>query len=71
MFKCKNCKSVDKYELIFSPNYKGKKDFSQKTDKNGELIFTVDGYTFKPDLAFMNNFAVCRYCGTIYSWDYE
>ena len=71
MFKCKNCKSIDKYELIFDPNYEGSRKFSQKIDKTNELVFTVDGYTFKPDLSFMNSFAVCRYCGTIYSWDYE
>ena len=40
-------------------------------DKNGNIIITVDGYTFKPDLSFMNDHAVCKYCGLIYTWDYE
>ena len=71
MFKCRSCKSIDKYELIFNPQYEGKREFTQEIDKNGELIFHVDGYSFKPDLAFMNSHAVCRYCGNIYMWDYE
>lgn len=71
MFACKNCKSIDKFELMFSPDYKGDKNFLQNTNKNGEIEITVDGYTFVPDLAFMNEHAVCRYCGQIYMWDYE
>ena len=71
MFRCKNCKSIDKFELMFSPDYKGDKSFGQKCNKNKEIEITVDGYTFVPDLAFMNDHAVCRYCGQIYIWDYE
>ena len=37
MFKCRSCKSVDKYELIFNPDYEGKREFSQEIDKNGDL----------------------------------
>ena len=36
-----------------------------------EIEITVDGYTFIPDLRFMNEHAVCRYCGQIYMWDYD
>lgn len=71
MFRCKNCKSIDKFELMFSPEYTGKKIFSQKYNKKNEIQITVDGYTFIPDLIFMNEHAVCRYCGQIYTWDYE
>lgn len=71
MFKCKKCKSTDKFELMFSPDYRGSCVLEQKYRKNGDIEITVDGYTFLPDLAFMNAHAVCRYCGSIYSWDYE
>ena len=36
-----------------------------------EIEITVDGYVFVPDLQFMNEHAVCRYCGQIYMWDYD
>lgn len=69
MFKCKNCNSVDKFELMFAPGYEGNKNFSQTYTQNGEIEITVDGYTFKPDLNFMNQHAVCAYCGQIYTWE--
>lgn len=56
---------------MFSPDYKGDKSFAQKVNKNREIEITVDGYTFVPDLSFMNDHAVCRYCGQIYIWDYD
>lgn len=71
MFICKNCKSVDKFELMFSPDYRGEKVFLQEYNQNGEIEITVDGYKFVPDLQFMNEHAVCKYCGQIYMWDYE
>ena len=71
MFICKNCKSVDKFELMFSPDYRGEKKFLQEYNKNGDIEITVDGYCFVPDLQFMNEHAVCKYCGQIYMWDYE
>lgn len=71
MFKCKNCNSVDKFELMFSPDYRGEGFFEQTYDKSGNIVITVDGYTFKPDLNFMNEHAVCKYCGNIYIWDYS
>ena len=30
MFICKNCKSIDKFELMFSPDYKGDRRFSRE-----------------------------------------
>ncbi len=71
MFKCKKCNSVDKFELMFSPNYKGAKEFNVQYTKNKDIQITVDGYTFIPDIRFMNTHAVCRYCGNIGCWDYE
>ena len=71
MFICKNCKSVDKFELMFSPDYRGEKKFMQEYNKDGDIVITVDGYKIIPDLQFMNDHAVCRYCGQIYMWDYE
>ena len=71
MFICKNCKSVDKFELMFSPDYRGEKKFSQEYNKDGDIEITVDGYKFIPDLQFMNDHAVCKYCGQIYMLYYE
>lgn len=70
MFVCKNCKSVDKFELMFNPEYRGNCDFSYVYDKDGNLKMTVDGFTFVPDLAFMNSHAVCKHCGSLFKWDY-
>ena len=71
MFKCKKCNSNDKFELMFNPDYKGAKDFKVAYTKAGDIQITVDGYTFIPDLSFMNSHAVCRYCGNIGCWDYK
>ena len=71
MFKCKKCNSTDKFELMFNPLYKGNKDFLIEYTKNYDIKITVDGYTFIPDLAFMNKHAICRYCGGINCWDYN
>lgn len=71
MFKCKKCRSSDKFELMFSPEYRGSKTFQCEYTKNNDIKITVDGYTFIPDLTFMNQYAVCKYCGGINCWDYE
>ncbi|MBE7704779.1 MAG: hypothetical protein E7Z90_03060 [Cyanobacteria bacterium SIG29] len=71
MFKCKKCHSDDKFELMFNPSYQGTKNFDIANTINGDIQITVDGYTFIPDLTFMNNHAVCRYCGQINCWDYD
>ncbi len=71
MFVCKNCKSIDKFELMFSPEYRGEKHLEINYNDKNEIIITADGYTFVPDLRFMNEHAVCKYCGQIYMWDYE
>ena len=71
MFRCKKCNSKDKFEVMFNPDYKGPKKFSIEYTKNNDIKISVDGYTFIPDLKFMNCHAVCRYCGNINCWDYE
>ena len=71
MFKCRNCNSVDKFELMFAPNYQGARNFLKTYNTNGEIEITVDDYTFKPDLDFMNQHAVCAFCGQIYMWEKE
>ena len=71
MFKCKKCNSIDKFELMFSPTYQGSKTFDVTQTKSGDIQITVDGYTFIPDIGFMNSHAVCRYCGQIHCWDYK
>ena len=42
MFICKNCKSKDKFELMFSPDYQGDKNFSQRYNEKNEIEITVD-----------------------------
>ncbi len=71
MFKCKKCNSIDKFELMFSPSYSGSKQFEVIYTKNNDIKINVDGFTFIPDLSFMNSHAVCRYCGNINCWDYK
>ena len=71
MFKCKKCGSVDKIELMFSPAYQGSKTFDVSYINNKDIKISVDGYTFIPDLSFMNQHAVCKYCGNINCWDYN
>ena len=70
MFRCKNCKSIDNYGLVFNPNYKGKGEFTKSVNQHDELVFNVDGYEFIPDLGFMNAHAVCKFCGEIKQWEY-
>ena len=71
MFKCKKCNSIDKFELMFSPDYSGSKTFDVKYTKHNDIQISVDGYTFIPDRVFMNSYAVCRHCGNINCWDYN
>lgn len=70
MFICENCQSVDKFELMISPDYQGEGKFSKEKNSKGEIVITIDSYKFTPDLAFMNAHAVCRYCGEINTWRY-
>lgn len=71
MFRCKYCKSVDKFELMFVQNYEGNRNFSQHYNNRNQIEISVDGYSFIPSLDFMNEYAVCKYCGQTYTWEYE
>ncbi len=71
MYKCSNCQNVDKFELMFSEDYQGNREFKQKYNNHRQIEITIDGYTFVPTLDFMNEHAVCKYCGQIYIWQYE
>ena len=46
MFICKNCKSIDKFELMFSPDYQGERRFAQKYNDRNEIEISVDEYPF-------------------------
>lgn len=70
MFVCKRCKKSDKFELVLSHDYQGNGEIIRSYDSKKNLKLTIDGYTFTPNLIFMNNHAVCSYCGSIYSWEY-
>ena len=71
MYRCSNCKNTDKFELMFSDDYKGNRKFLQKYNNRQQIEITIDGNTFVPTLDFMNQYAVCKYCGQIYTWEYE
>ena len=71
MYRCSNCKNIDKFELMFSEDYKGNREFSQKYYNKQQIEIIIDGYTFVPTLEFMNELGVCKYCGQIYTWQYE
>ncbi|MEW5819205.1 MAG: hypothetical protein AB1782_03360 [Cyanobacteriota bacterium] len=70
MFKCTECDSVDNFSLMLSANYTGPGVFKQTYNEHGEIVINIDGFEFIPDLAFMNSHAVCKYCGTIHSFEY-
>lgn len=70
MFICTKCGKIDSFELMLNPNYNGSKEIEYLIDKKGNLKITADGHSFVPDLNFMNNHAVCSYCGSIYNWKY-
>ena len=70
MFVCRKCKKIDNFDLMLNRKYDGVGKVDKNIDSNGKLTITVDGYSFVPDLDFMNNYAVCGYCGGIYCWDY-
>ena len=42
MFVCKNCKSIDNFELMFSPDYRGSKKFERIYNSKNEIEITVE-----------------------------
>lgn len=71
MFLCRNCKSADNFDLFPSSEYKGNGNIEVISDKNGTLKISADNLVFTPDLFFMNEYAVCGYCGSIGLWEYS
>ncbi|MCR5261861.1 MAG: hypothetical protein K6C94_08510 [Candidatus Gastranaerophilales bacterium] len=71
MFVCTKCGKADSFEFMVNPYYKSPEKIKSSVDKKGNLSITADGHTFTPDLNFMNNYAVCSFCGSIYCWDYS
>ena len=37
MYKCKNCNSIDKFELMFDENYQGNRNFMQKYNNRHQI----------------------------------
>ena len=68
MFKCKNCGHTDDFALMISQNYSGSRSYKKIVSENGEITIIVDDYEFVPSLDFMNNHAVCNFCGSINCW---
>lgn len=57
--------------MMFNPEYKGKREFNVEYTQNNDIKITVDGYTFIPNIQFMNTHSVCKHCGNINCWDYD
>lgn len=55
---------------MFSPDYKGNRKINRSVNEKNQIVINVDGYTFVPDLQFMNAHAVCSFCGEINAWEY-
>ena len=49
MFACKNCKSIDKFELMFAPDYKGSKEFKWEYNNNEDIVITVIATGFEEE----------------------
>lgn len=67
MFKCRECNSTE-FKLMLQPSFQGKVDID--TNENNEVVVKVNGKEFVADLMFMNQFAICRECEAIKSWEY-
>lgn len=67
MFKCKECSSTE-FQLVVQPEYEGLVEISE--NEHREVVVRAGSQEFIADLMFMNQFAVCRNCGSIKSWEY-
>jgi hypothetical protein len=67
MFKCKDCESTE-FQLVVQPEYEGLVEIN--CNEHNEVVVRANNQEFIADLMFMNQFAVCRNCGAIRSWDY-
>lgn len=67
MFQCKNCRATE-FQLMVQPGYQGTVEVSY--NEFDEVVLQVNGKSFVADLMFMNQFAVCKECDAIKSWEY-
>jgi hypothetical protein len=67
MFKCKKCQATE-FQLVVQKNVQGEVDVD--ANEFNEVVVKVGSQEFVADLMFMNQFAVCKGCGGIKSWDY-
>lgn len=67
MFKCKECKSTE-FQLVVHPDYDGMVEV--RCNEFNEVVVTVGTQEFVADLMFINQFGVCRQCGSIKNWEY-
>lgn len=67
MFKCKECDSTD-FQLVVQPGFKG--NVQVRCNEFNEVVVSAGSQEFIADLMFMNQFAVCKGCGGIRTWEY-
>jgi len=67
VFRCQACQS-DQFQLMVQPQQQA--SVTVEVNEVDEVVITVNGKPFIADLMFMNQFAVCKGCGSIRQWDY-
>jgi hypothetical protein len=67
MFKCKACYSTE-FQLMLQPGFQG--NVLIRNNEFHEVVVSVGSQEFVADLMFMNQFAVCKECGSIKCWEY-
>ena len=68
MFKCKDCGSTE-FNLVIHPDYDGLVDV--KTNEHHEVLVKAKNQEFIADLMFINQYGVCKDCGSIKNWEYH
>jgi hypothetical protein len=67
MFQCTACQSSE-FQLMLQPGQQGKVE--ARTNEHQELVLIVNQKEFIADLLFMNQFALCKACGGMKTWQY-
>ena len=67
MFKCRECQSTE-FQLVVQKDFKGQVDVG--ANEFNEVVVRANGQEFIADLMFMNQFAVCKGCEGIKTWEY-
>jgi hypothetical protein len=68
MFQCTACQATE-FQLMLQPGHKGTVEV--RCNEFNEILVQVNSREFIADLLFMNQFAVCRQCGGIRTWQYH